>query len=280
MPNELTTSAIRRIKRHMNVTHMLKITVLMLLILGAYLVVQWVDFREVLSPERVMTYLNATGPFAPVVFMLLMAASVVISPIPSLPLDVAAGTAFGVLPGTVYAVIGAELGAILSFLVGRALGREALTRLLHTQIVFCERCSDRHLVIFVLLARLFPVFSFDLISYGAGLTNMSLLAFAVATLLGMIPGTLVLTSFGESLFRGEWPLIILSLVMVAFLLLVPKLVVRYPSSRWVRLLRGEVPVAGAPTALETLPIPMVPGTVGTEVNQPAPRCSSCGGPLE
>ncbi|MBA3966433.1 MAG: hypothetical protein H0X47_11770 [Nitrospirales bacterium] len=61
---------------------------------------------------------------APVVFMGLMALAVVIGPIPSLPLDIAAGAAFGPLLGATYAVIGAEIGAITSFFIGRALGRE------------------------------------------------------------------------------------------------------------------------------------------------------------
>lgn len=101
------------------------------------------------------------------------------------------------------------------------------------EITFCERCSDRHLAIFVFLSRLLPIFSFDLVSYGAGLTNMSLRAFAVATLFGMILPTLALTSLGGHLALGEWPLILSGAVLAAFLFLLPELIVRYSSSRWV-----------------------------------------------
>ncbi|MCP9455480.1 MAG: TVP38/TMEM64 family protein [Nitrospira sp.] len=250
---------------------LLKVSALLFVIFGTYFLLQWLDIQEFLNPERIVSYLGSTGPFAPLVFMLLMATAVVISPIPSLPLDLAAGAAFGTVLGTTYAVIGAEIGAIASFLIGRALGREVLTRILRTDINFCERCSDRHLAIFVFLPRLIPLFSFDLVSYGAGLTNMSLKAFAVATLLGMIVPTYALTYAGSQVVSGEWLLIILGLVMVVVLLLIPKLVLRYPTARWVRLLRGDMPVATH--------VHVTPGQPPLPVLDGAPRCDSCGGPL-
>jgi len=252
-------------------TGWLKLGALLVVVASAYAAASWLDLGELLKPKEIADQLRAAGPFAPILFMLLMATAVVISPIPSLPLDLAAGATFGVTLGTVYAVIGAEIGAILSFLIGRALGREALTRIFRTEIRFCERCSDRHLAIFVFLSRLIPLFSFDLISYGAGLTNMSLQAFAVATLLGMIVPTFALTYAGSTVVSGEWLLIVLGLVMVAVLLLIPKLVFRYPTASWVRLLRGDMPI---PTPTHVPPAhPAVPGLAIPS------QCDSCGRPL-
>lgn len=245
-------------------TRWLKVGALLVVLVAGYGAVSWLDVGELLEPDRIADQLRAAGPFGPILFMALMAVAVVITPIPSLPLDLAAGATFGVTLGTAYAVAGAELGAIFSFLIGRALGREVVTRIFRTEISFCERCSDRHLAIFVFLARLFPIFSFDLVSYGAGLTNMSLRVFAAATLLGMIVPTLALTYAGSQVASGEWFLIVLGLIMVALLLLVPKLVVRYPTARWVRLLRGDMPV------------PAPRSTPNAIVDS---RCASCGGPL-
>lgn len=236
----------------------------LLLALGAYFLLSWLDLGVLLHPDRVAVWLREAGPFGPILFIGLMATAVVISPIPSLPLDLAAGATFGVFFGTTYAVIGAEIGAIGSFLIGRSLGRAALTKLLRTDISFCERCSDRHLALFVFLSRLLPIFSFDLVSYGAGLTNLSIRAFAVATLLGMIGPTVLLTYAGTHVVSGEGLLIVLGFAMVALLLLLPKLVVRYPTARWVQLIRGGTPVAFPARAL---------GTTS------AGPCSSCGGPL-
>lgn len=217
-------------------TRWLKLGGLLVLVAGIFAAVSWLDIGELLKPDRVADQLRAAGPFGPILFMALMT----------------------------IAVIGAEIGAVLSFLIGQSLGRAALTRILRTDISFCERCSDRHLAIFVFVSRLLPIFSFDLVSYGAGLTNMSLRAFAVATLLGMIGPTFLLTYAGSQVASGEWVLIVLGFAMVALLLLLPKLVVRYPTARWVQLIRGGTPVTFPPRAM---------GTTS------AVPCSSCGGPL-
>ena len=252
-------------------TGWLKLGALFAVLVGAYAVASWLDLGELLKPEQVVGQLRAAGPFGPLLFMALMAISVVISPLPDLPLVIAAGAAFGTILGTAYSVIGAEIGAILSFLIGRALGREVLTRILRTNVTFCERCSDRHLALFVFLARLLPVFSFDLVSYGAGLTNMSLRTFALVTFVGMIPPTFALTYAGNQVASGAWLMILSGLAMVGMMLLLPKLMLRYPTARWVRLLRGDVPV---PTHSHVTPgEPAVPG-----IAIPS-RCDSCGGPL-
>lgn len=250
-------------------TGWIKLGALLAVLVGAYAVGSWFDLGELLRPERIADQIRAAGPFGPFLLMLLMAMAVVISPIPSLPLDLAAGATFGATLGTMYAVIGAEIGAIVSFLIGRFLGREALTKLLRIDISFCERCSDRHLALVVFLSRLLPIFSFDLVSYGAGLTNMSLRAFALATLLGMIGPTFLLTSAGEQVVSGEWVLIVLGLAMVALLLLIPKLMIRYRTARWVRLFRGDMPI---PTHIHVPPAQ--PATSGSDS---ASRCDSCGG---
>ncbi|ODT46841.1 MAG: hypothetical protein ABS70_00170 [Nitrospira sp. SCN 59-13] len=249
----------------------IKLGALVAMAFAAWAMVSWFDLEKILQPNVVADWLREAGSFGPLVFIALMATAVVISPIPSLPLDIAAGATFGPMLGTAYAVIGAEIGATASFLIGRALGREALTRLLRTNVAFCERCSDRHLAIFIFLARLVPLFSFDIISYGAGLTNMSLRTFAAVTFIGMIPPTLALTYAGSQVISGAWLLILSGLAMVGMMLLIPRLVLRYPTARWVRLLRGET------SAEAPVPVPSLQPAVAVE--RLVSRCHACGGPL-
>lgn len=227
-------------------SQMMKLAVLLVLIFGAYAVFQVVDVETVLNPDRIVSQLNALGSLGPVVFIGFMVLAVVVSPIPSWPLDIAAGIAFGPFWGMVYAVIGAEIGAIVSFLIGRALGREVLGRILKTNINFCEKCSDHHLMGFVFIARLLPIFSFDIVSYGAGLTKMSLKVFALATLVGMIPPTFALTYLGGSVPTLQWPIIVSGLLLAGLFLLLPKLILKNRSTWWVRLIQGESPVVTEP----------------------------------
>lgn len=88
------------------------------------------DAASYFKPDRIQVWLADAGVFAPVVYMLIMAAAVVFSPIPSLPLDIAAGSFFGPFMGTVYSVAGALGGAVAGFLIARFLGRELIERFL------------------------------------------------------------------------------------------------------------------------------------------------------
>lgn len=68
------------------------------------------------------------GIWGPLGIIGLMTAAIVMSPIPSGPIALVAGAAFGPVLGTVYTVIGAEAGAIIAFWIARCLGYEAVRR--------------------------------------------------------------------------------------------------------------------------------------------------------
>ncbi|MBI5446317.1 MAG: TVP38/TMEM64 family protein [Deltaproteobacteria bacterium] len=87
---------------------------------------------------------------------------------------------------------------------------------------FCPRCSDRALTLVVFLSRLIPFVSFDVVSYGAGLTKMTLQSYTLATLLGMIPLTFMYNYFGSALaIERRWGLW-LGLAMVLLFFLLPR----------------------------------------------------------
>ena len=84
----------------------------------------------------------------------------------------------------------------MSFFLAWWLGRDLIARFLKGHINFCRECSDRLLAKVVFLARLVPLISFDVVSYGSGLTSMSWTRFALASFIGMLPLTFVYVSFG------------------------------------------------------------------------------------
>ena len=224
-------------------------------VVSLYGIFHVLQLKDLIQVDRLQSYLEVMGPLAPAGFIGLMVLAVVVSPIPSLPLDIAAGAIFGPFWGTAYAVLGAEIGAIISFLIGRAVGRRALSRWLNIQVTFCQKCSDHHLMILVFLARLLPVFSFDLVSYGAGLTRMSLKVFALSTLFGMIPPTFALTYLGGSVSTLEWPIILSALLLAGLFLIMPQLLLRYRGTRWVRLIQGDAPAPAVHAVEDHLPSP-------------------------
>jgi uncharacterized membrane protein YdjX (TVP38/TMEM64 family) len=178
-----------------------------------------------LSPESLEERLRALPPLvAPLALIGVMALVVVVSPLPSVPVDVAAGAVFGPWLGTLYAALGATLGALIAFGIARALGRRALEPWLGRHIQFCPDCSDALLSRLVLVSRLLPMLSFDLISYGAGLTGMSVRRFALATFAGTLPLTFAYVSLGAILRFGAWTPWLLGALVVIGLLALPRLV--------------------------------------------------------
>ena len=183
-------------------------------------------FASYLDAGVIQKRLASTGRWAPFAYMATMAL-VVVTPLPSLPLNFAAGMYFGPVLGTIYSVIGATAGAFFSFLIARLLGRPFVERFLKGHIQFCTTCSDRIMTKFVILARLVPLFSFDMISYGAGLTKMSPRNFLIANILGMLPLTFVYNNFGSGIAVGDMTGLFLGGVLVASFFILPRLIEKY-----------------------------------------------------
>lgn len=206
--------------------HIIKIFLFIILAFILFLFQFFWDVASYFSPDQIQKWLSNAGSLAPFIFIATMVLAVVISPIPSLPLDIAAGAFFGSFLGTLYSVAGALGGAVVSFMISRYIGREFIERFLGGHINFCTECSDELLTKIVFFSRLLPIVSFDVISYGAGLTKMSLKKFSLATALGMIPLTFVYNYFGSVLVIGKGLTIILGLVMVILFFLIPRWIER------------------------------------------------------
>lgn len=201
----------------------LKIALLTLLVLLLFILQFFWDIGSYFSTERIGELLEATGGLAPVAYMTIMALAVVVSPIPSLPLNIAAGAFFGPLMGTLYSAAGALGGAVISFLIARMLGRDLIERFISGHVNFCTACSDRLLTKVIFISRLLPFFSFDVISYGAGFTKISLKRFSLATFFGMLPLTFTYNYFGSVMVSVplKWMAIVLGVVMVVLFFLMP-----------------------------------------------------------
>ena len=146
-------------------------------------------------------YLLGFGPWAPVVSALLMVLQSVAAPLPAFVVTFANGLLFGWVWGAALSWSSAMAGASLCFWIARSFGRPAVDKLaggshaLDVSDMFFERYGDRA----VLIARLLPFVSFDIISYGAGLTSMAFWPFFWATGLGQLPATLIYSYLGQNL---------------------------------------------------------------------------------
>lgn len=213
----------------------------LLLLLVALGVFVWYEMpQELFDPAWIEAFLQQAGWLAPLIYMFLRVVAIVVTVVPNATLDIAGGMLFGPFWGTVYSLMGSEAGAIACFLLARHLGREAITRILHRDITFSNRIARRQLAYIVMFARLEPVFSFALVSYGAGLTRMTLGSFALSTLIGMAPGTIILNYYGKSFFTGGLMLqILLGLALVVLLFVIPVWIKRKNPWGWYDKMSGN-----------------------------------------
>jgi pyruvate/2-oxoglutarate dehydrogenase complex dihydrolipoamide dehydrogenase (E3) component/uncharacterized membrane protein YdjX (TVP38/TMEM64 family) len=119
--------------------------------------------------------------------------------LPGLILTLGAGFAYGVPVGVPLVWVSANLGAVAAFLLGRTVLRETIARRVETNPRFAaiDRAVAREGLKIVLLTRLSPVFPFNLLNYAYGLTRVSLRDYAIGSLVGMIPASILFVYLGS-----------------------------------------------------------------------------------
>ncbi len=118
--------------------------------------------------------------------------------LPGSILTLGAGVVFGVILGSIYVFIGATLGAIAAFLVGRYLARGWIDKKIEGNQKFAaiDKAVAHEGFKIVLLTRLSPVFPFNLLNYAFGVTGVRLKDYALASI-GMFPGTVMYVYIGS-----------------------------------------------------------------------------------
>ena len=140
---------------------------------------------------QLLRWFDAQGAWAPLLFILIMAAVVVLV-LPGVLLTTGAGFVFGVVEGTLIVVTGTTLGATLAFLIARYLfGRRAREFIMHrSHLRLVSEELTPHGWKIVLLTRLIPFFPSKISNYFFGLTPFSLRGYVGGSLLGFTPLTI------------------------------------------------------------------------------------------
>jgi len=180
------------------------------------------------------SWIEGLGSWGPVAFFFLYAAAVVAA-IPGSALSVAAGTLFGSVLGVVIVIHAATLGASLAFLIARYFARDAIARRLSSNEKFqrLDHLTEEHGAIIVALTRLVPLFPFNLLNYGFGLTRVPFWTYVFWSYLCMLPATILFVvgadAFTEGLAQGRVPWGLLGAMIAVGLILT--FLIRYARRR-------------------------------------------------
>lgn len=181
------------------------------LVIGGYLFVnpinnfinQMVYYLSMLDLESLKKYILSFGVWAPIVSFILMILQSIVAPLPAFLITFANAALFGWVKGAILSWTSAMAGAALCFYIARFLGRDTVEKLtskfaLDSIDEFFEKYGKHT----ILIARLLPFISFDIVSYAAGLTSMSFVSFFIATGIGQLPATIIYSYVGGMLTGG------------------------------------------------------------------------------
>jgi uncharacterized membrane protein YdjX (TVP38/TMEM64 family) len=126
-------------------------------------------------------------------------------PVPAEVIAVANGMCFGLVGGLAVTWSGAMLGAVSAFAIARGLGRPLVRRIVseprRARIDGYARSAGT-----LLILRLIPVVSFNLVNYAAGLAGTGWWTFLWTTALGIVPMTILTAVLGSRIFEISWSL--------------------------------------------------------------------------
>jgi uncharacterized membrane protein YdjX (TVP38/TMEM64 family) len=144
-------------------------------------------------------YVKSLGNLGPIAMVFIYVVTTILF-IPGSALTIGSGTLFGLKTGFIVVLIGANLGALCAFLLARTLLREKVAKWAESNPKFrsLDRAVGKQGFKMVFLARLSPVFPFNLLNYLLGLTAIPTRDYILANLFGMLPGIFLYVYIGAA----------------------------------------------------------------------------------
>jgi uncharacterized membrane protein YdjX (TVP38/TMEM64 family) len=198
--------------RRPKVTSLVKLAVLIVFVAGAVYFFRFTDTGRSLTAQRAIDEIEE---FHPAAARLIYVGGYVLGTVLLVPgtlLSFAGAVLFGAYEGTLYTWVGAVIGSVLAFLLAKALGRDFVNELLGCRFEAFDRRIREQGFYGLLVIRLVPLFPFNGVNFGCGLTGMRLWDYTAATAIGIVPGTFVyqylFAKFGRKIltdgFRWEY----------------------------------------------------------------------------
>lgn len=191
--------------------------VLLLLVLARFLGLD--AYLQKLEP-----WIASLGPWGPLVFIGVYVLAAVVA-IPGSALTLVAGVLFGAVWGVIWVSVASTLAAAVCFLIARYFAREAMERSLQDNAQFqkLDRLTAKQGALIVAVVRLLPIFPFNLLNYGFGLTRVPFVTYVWWSWVCMLPGTVLYVvgadALKQAVTQGQMPWGLVGVVAVALLFL-------------------------------------------------------------
>jgi uncharacterized membrane protein YdjX (TVP38/TMEM64 family) len=168
-----------------------------LLVASVALLFLFIALSGSLSADKVRTWVDGYGAAGPLVFIV-VSSLLTVACFPGPLLAGASGLLFGTALGTPISIVAATTGACCAFVVARWIAQDAVEELAGSRVQGWQAWIEKRGFMAVFYARITPAVPYNIVNYVAGLTRVSLLAFAGATALGAAPRAFAYTALGGS----------------------------------------------------------------------------------
>lgn len=171
--------------------------------------------------DQMRTFIGKYGKWAMLVSAFLMIFQSIAAPLPAFFITLTNANLFGWWQGCILSWVSSMAGAAMCFYIARILGRDIVEKICTKgALLSIEKFFDKYGNKCILIARLLPFISFDIVSYAAGLTAMDFWGFFVATGIGQLPACIVYSYVGGMLTGGAQKLFIGLLCLFALAILI------------------------------------------------------------
>lgn len=184
--------------------HWLKLGALAAVLIGGWLVWRLPAVQQIATAEHILGLREEVRGvwWAAPVFVAAYAALAAVD-FSGLVLTVIGGVVFGFERAVVLNTLGANLGANAAYGLARLLGKDAVAAFLGPRFDRLRHFVEAGGFVWLLRLRLIPVVPFNLLNFGAGLAGMPWRAFAGATAIGILPGTVIYTLSADAIVRAS-----------------------------------------------------------------------------
>lgn len=177
----------------------IKIAVIIAIAVASFFVVRNI------SLEEIKTWVLGHGAWAAVIYI----ATFVVLPIFFFPVPVivlAGGTIFGLFKGSLYTMIGVLINTPIMYFIGRFLLKDFVHKFVNSHMSAklrsaLESTNQKVLSLVLFIIRLSPVFSYNLVNYISGVTEINFLPYILTTIAGVLPGVIVFINIGENVLN-------------------------------------------------------------------------------
>ena len=197
--------------------------ILITAVITLFIIARFFGFGQKIGELR--TWIESLGTWGMAVIIVIYVAATVAA-VPGSAITVAAGALFGSLFGVIIVSIASTTGAALCFLIARYFARDSIARMFSSNKLFLrlDKLTDEHGAVIVALTRLVPIFPFNILNYGFGLTSVKFKDYLFWSWLCMLPGTVLYVvgadAVTKALAKGQIPWSLVGVVAVMIVILI------------------------------------------------------------